>query len=163
MRKFVFRLQIVLDHALRQEEECLQELARLQGLLFLTVEAIERAKVDVQNMKVFLATQQQGVFDASRLMEWRMHLEALNGVVAAVEQERKALEGQVEAQRQRVLDARRKRQGLEKLRDKQYDDHRMEHERQELKNLEDITLPRHVARQTLVRADESREIAGKSR
>jgi flagellar export protein FliJ len=96
-------------------------------------------------------------------MEWRMHLEALNGVVAAVEQERKALEGQVEAQRQRVLDARRKRQGLEKLRDKQYDDHRMEHERQELKNLEDITLPRHVARQTLVRADESREIAGKSR
>lgn len=160
MRKFVFRLQIVLDQAQRHEEECLLELARRQGQLFLKIEAIERAKADVQNMKTFLAVQQQGVFDATRMLEWRMHLEALNSSVALLDGERLELETQVEAQRQCVLDARKKRQSLEKLREKQWDDYRIEHERQELKTLEDITLPRHAAQQALARADAARELVG---
>jgi flagellar FliJ protein len=146
MKKFIFRLQTVLDHALRLEEERLQELARLQSLLYLKQEEILRAQDACRKMRATIGEHQRGLFDAATLQHIRLHLEALQAEVVVREEERSALEAQIAAQMQQVMEARQKRQALEKLREKQWDAYRLASERQDLQNMEDVMLPRHAAR-----------------
>ncbi len=146
MKKFTFRLQTVLDHALQVEDDCLRELARLQHLRYLKAEEVARAHDAYRVMRGAIRERQLGLIDADALRRCYLHLDALQHTIAAREAERQTLDTEIAAQMQQVLEARQKRQALEKLRAKQWDAYRLASERADLQQMEDVMLPRHNAR-----------------
>ncbi|OPZ86114.1 MAG: Flagellar FliJ protein [bacterium ADurb.Bin429] len=161
MKKFSFRLQTVLDHALQVEDDCLRELARLQSLRYLKTEEIARAQDAYRVMRDAVGQRQRGLIDTDALRQCYLHLDALQQNIAARTEERQLLDEQIAEQMQRVLEARQKRQALEKLREKQWDAYRLASEREDLQQMEDVMLPRHNAR--LADARSEREARGVTR
>ena len=142
MKRFVFRLQVVLDRALEEEQELLKELAHEQYALTRQEQAIAEFITRRHGAREEMAEKQRTGCDVWELGQYRLHLDELANRLALLEDERKQQEARVEQARARVVEAMRKRQVLEKLREKQLNDYQETCAKEELRAMEETMLPR---------------------
>ncbi len=142
MKRFVFRLQVVLDRALDEEQALLKQLAHEQCVLTAKEQEIAEQHARRSETMAGMADRQRAGCEIWELQHHRLHLDALAGTLARLEDERQRQEERVDAARATVVEAMRKRQVLEKLREKQLADYQRAVDREELRNMEEIMLPR---------------------
>lgn len=142
MKKFVFRLQIVLDRALQQEEAKQLLLAQAQQLRALKEIEIERKHADRQEMLAHIAQKQQQTFDPWEMHQCHLHLSVLGNDLCTLRLQAEELDQHVLTAQQALAEAMRQRQLLEKLREKQRASYQREFEKDELKTMEEASLPR---------------------
>jgi flagellar export protein FliJ len=142
MRKFHFRLQPVLDQALARQQEVELELGRLREALRRELECLVRlgeARLERQRR---LRAASRGRLDLRRL-EWeRRDLERLVSAVAQQELITDDLQREIERTAEALVQAMRRRQMLENLRDRQHDAHRREMTRLEIRQTDELVTPR---------------------
>jgi len=142
MRKFHFRLQPVLDQALAREQEVELELGRLREALRRELESLVRLGEARLARQRRLREASRGRLDLRRL-EWeRRDLERLVGEVAQQEIVTADLEREIERTAEALVQAMRRRQMLEKLRDRQRDAHHREMTRLEIRQTDELVTPR---------------------
>jgi flagellar export protein FliJ len=152
MKRFIFRLQIVLDHALEVEEEEQHQLALALRNRALKEQEIVQAREKRRRQAEELGRFQQGTFDPKAVHGWLLYLDSLANRISELQSVAEALDARVNEQRQRLLVAMQKRQVLERLRDKHHEAYRKEAERIELQTMEEAVLPRLARRQAEERA-----------
>jgi flagellar FliJ protein len=142
MRKFHFRLQPVLDQALAQQRRIELELARLREALARELERLVRLGEARSARQRRVREASRGRLDLRRL-EWeRRDLERLVRAIAEQEMVRADLNREIERTSEALVQAMRRRQMLEKLRDRQHDEHRREMTRLEIRQVDDLVTPR---------------------
>jgi flagellar export protein FliJ len=151
MMSFVFRLQVVLDRALRQEEEECLRLARLQDAQAVKEAAVAAKQAARRTLCADLDTLQQGTFDAQRLHDGHLQRDALGNEEASLRAELNEIDALVAQQQRVVAEAMRKREMLEKLRDQQREAHDREAARKDYQQMEETVLPR-LARERMAEA-----------
>lgn len=95
---------------------------------------------------------QEGIFDPLEVHAGFLHLEALGNDLMELTTQRRELENRVAAKQRDLVEAMRKRQALEKLRDNQLKAYKKNIERLELQTMEEAVLPRLARRQAAERA-----------
>ncbi|NIM06543.1 MAG: flagellar export protein FliJ [Armatimonadetes bacterium] len=146
MRKFRFRLQTVLRHAERQEQRLKLELARLQEK-----RDEERARMDLlieirARTRGELLSRPGSTVDLDKIEALRRHLEDLSEKIDEQRALLARMEGEVADKTLEVIEAMKKRQMLEKLREREQREHHITLSRLEAKMLDDLAMPRHAAR-----------------
>lgn len=153
MKRFVYRLQLLLDRTTQLEEELQRQLE------FLRVEksAKEReitAKIAAQHaMRSFIAEKQKGCFNAWEQADYHLRLGAIGDQVAGLRRESDEIARRIAVQLANLTETMRKRQTLEKLKEKQHEMYRQEEARSELRTMEEAVLPRMARAQAVARAE----------
>jgi len=151
MKKFVFRPQVVLDRARDEEEQALQQMAGVQRELVEKDQEIARvADEHTTTLRAMTAAQQQ-TFEVEDIQRQRLHIDALNHLQMKLQDERALIQQRLDAAREALIEAMRKRQVLEKLRETHYTAYQKETQKQELQIMEDVKLPR-LARERMENA-----------
>lgn len=149
VRRFAFRLEPVLVHRRRREEETVRVLARTKGEVLTAEEALRRhaARRDrssVEARELFA----RGAFDADEAaLHWRFGECLVREGARLVEREREARE-RLEEAREAALAASRARRLLEMLKERCLREHRAQVAREEQKFLDEIAG---IARQRRLR------------
>ena len=126
MKKYLFRLQVVLDRAVAEEEEQLLHLARIRREIVAKEQEIAINRDAHAQLLQHMARLQASVFDPRDLLVAIGHQEALANDVTRLRSERDAIDRRIAQQQHCVMEAMRKRQLLDKLREKQLDEYRRE-------------------------------------
>lgn len=142
MKRFTFRLQVVLDRAKDEEDVLLKAMAQEQAALARKEQEMAEQATRRRDTLSAMTEKQRTGCDVWELQQYRLHLDALATRLAQLDQECAAQAQRVEQARARVVEAMRKRQVLEKLREKQLTAYQRECDREELRNMEETTLPR---------------------
>ena len=149
MKKFRFRLETVLEVALREEQRLTLELARLkmekqtaQRWLTRLTESRNRERI-----KLMEATAGEVALEDIKLL--RSHLDYLEERIEEQKAFLEALEPKIRAKMSEVTEAMKKRKTLERLKEKQIQEHQLEMLRQEAQFLDDTTTPRHALRRQM--------------
>lgn len=142
MKRFVFRLQVLLDQAEKREQE---EQKRLAALLE-TRERLLRAIATVQAARDALLDEitrlQQATLDLWLLQTCHARRETLGSDLVSLNDDLAAQEQRVRDQQRVLAEATHRRQGLENLREQHYEAYRREADLTELKEMEEVVLPR---------------------
>jgi len=146
MRKFRFRLQSVLRVAEREEQRLKLELARLQekkqeeqARLQALMEARSQARKE-------LLTKPGSTVDLDKVETLRRHLEDLSEKIIEQRENLARAEAEVADKTLELIEAMKKRQILEKLKEREEREHYITLSRLEAKILDDMNMPRHVAK-----------------
>jgi flagellar export protein FliJ len=138
MGKFKFRLATLLRLREATRDERRAELAQA----YRADEIIQKEKQRLAREMVALKDQARrasapGQLDLDRLLETRRHEVLLRSQQQHAEQQREAIQAEIERRRQVAVDANRQVRVLEQLRQRQYERHRREENRQEVKQLDE--------------------------
>lgn len=142
MKPFIFRLQVVLDRALEEEDRLLRQMAEAQQALAEKEQEIQRTSETRSATLQAMTDTQQRSFDVDELTRQRLHLEGLAILLATLQEQHTLLLQRLDAARATLIESMRKRQVLEKLRDEQHAAYRKDIEAQELRHMEEVKLPR---------------------
>ncbi|MHB9130795.1 MAG: flagellar export protein FliJ [Armatimonadota bacterium] len=142
MKQFIFRLQIVLDHTLKEEEAVQLQFAKLQQEVLLRDQLVFAKNEERRHLMQVMAHMQQQVFDAWELHCGKLQLDVLGNELTQLRTEREDAKQRMLAKQGELVEIMRKRQTLEKLRDKHFDAYRKGEERTELQVMEEAVLPR---------------------
>jgi flagellar export protein FliJ len=142
MRAFSFRLQVVLDRALEEEEAEVRRLGTLQHALAALETRMREVMAQRREEARGLAALQCEACDPHALHERYLFLDALAARLAEMDEERTRQQQAITAQRERVAAAMRKRQTLEKLKDKARAEYQHAFQLAELQAMEECVLPR---------------------
>lgn len=138
MRRFRFRLQGLLRVCVLREREARCSLAHLLRALEEAHHAHQEAQRALKEAEERLRTADR----ADRLRIASAHLEAARREVLEAQKRRVDLQQRVEAAWARFLQVRRRRQVVERLRDRRLRQHREEEGRREQMQLDDIATTR---------------------
>ncbi len=142
MKAFAFRLQVVLDRALDEEETEVRRLGELQHALAALEGSLGAVRAERREETRHLAAAQCVACEPHLLHERYLYLNALATHITELEDERTRQQQAVDTQRDRVTVAMRKRQTLERLKEKAHTEYRREEQRYELAAMEESVLPR---------------------
>jgi len=151
MKKFVFRPQVVLDRTCEEEERLLLHMASIQHELAGKDHEIARTSGERKATLQVMTETQREHFDVEEVYQQRLHLDALDVLLARLHDERAAIQQRLDAARNAVIETMRKRKVLEKLRATHFAAYRKEVEKQELQVMEDAKLPQ-FARERMEKA-----------
>jgi flagellar export protein FliJ len=158
MRKFSFRLQPVLDQALAHQRRIELELGRLRETLRAELEHLVRLGEARSARQRRLREASQGRLDLRRL-EWeRRDLERLAREVAQQQLVMDDLQAEIERTSDALVQAMRRRQMLENLRDRQRDEHQREMMRLEIRQTDDLVTPRFPRADAAIRSPARQEV-----
>ena len=143
MKKFQFKLQAVLNHTECEEEQRKLELAQLHFKKQQAELELERLVLARMRSREKLTAQQSGTLDMEEINSLREHIEQLSAQVEQQRQQVEALEVEVAAKTEEVLQAMKKRQMLEKLREREEQEYNLAANRLEEKLLDDLIGPRY--------------------
>jgi len=159
MRKFHFRLQPVLDQALAQQRRIEIELGRLRAVLSRELDRLLRLGEARSDRRRRFCDAARGRLDL-RQLEWeRRDLERLLRAVAEQEILTNDLQREIERTSEALVQAMRRRQMLENLRDRRRDDHRREMTRLEIRQADDLVTPRFHRSQAALQSPTRRQEA----
>lgn len=138
MARFVFKLQALLDLRVREEERCQQALAEvtrartsLENMLRSHQQRISGQKFEMRNRLV-------GSIDTAEL---RLHAHATIGVMREAQSAAIELAGLIRRQevaREGLVEARARRRAVELIRERRLAEWRLEQERREVADLDDL-------------------------
>jgi len=149
MKKFRFRLETVLQVALREEQRLTLELARLKMEKQTAQRWLARLTESRNRERVKLMEETEGEVALEDIKLLRAHLDYLAERIDEQRSFLAALEPKILAKMTEVTDAMKKRKTLERLKEKQIQEHQLETLRQEAKFLDDTTTPRHALRRKM--------------
>lgn len=144
MKRFHFTLEALLDLRRRKEDECKQELAKVNTRLLDAqggLRAIEQEWVELQNSE--LERRKRGVTPESmgQAVAYRLHLEH-KAILQELEIRRIAAEQ--EQKRHMLVKATQERKALENLRERRYEEWRKIANRAEAKTIDDLCQIQYV-------------------
>lgn len=145
MKKFKFKLQILLDEKQKKLEDKQLELSKIQYLLKQQEEVlnslIEKHKSTLKNLENMLDENKNAI----DLISIDMHKRFLEKLSLDIQNQHKIIADTTEARdlkKQEVIEAMKETKMLEKLKEKHYKEFLIEFETQSQKELEDITQAR---------------------
>ncbi|MBC8366627.1 flagellar export protein FliJ [bacterium] len=137
MARFRFRLERIRKLRKREEDTVARELGELLGRRALILREID----DYQGRRRSLMTRrgdlQTGEVHVSAVSHNALQLEAVGRGEAHLRGKLTPLEKEISRKREALLERSRKRKALDKLRERQGNEHRVEEDRQELKEADD--------------------------
>ncbi len=142
MRKFVFRLQPMLNLAEKREEEEKRRLGVIQQALSAKEQQLAHTAQARRQLQAQLSAQQQREFDPRALQWGYLQLEAFATDLARLRDEKTEILQRMSAQQEELARAMQERKTLEKLHEKQLEAYRAELARFELQTMEESVLPR---------------------
>ncbi len=144
---FQFSLQKVLELRQRLEQQAAIELGRFQSLENQAKKKLTLQEKERQEQLVAWREKNHGQLNIGELESYQRWLEVLDQAIARQEALAKELQASVKQQTDKYLAARRKRETLEKLREKEYAEFRQEVLGKEQRELDDIAATRFVQRE----------------
>jgi flagellar FliJ protein len=144
---FQFSLQKVLELRQRLEQQAAIELGRFQSLENQAKKKLTLQEKERQEQLVAWREKNHGQLNIGELESYQRWLEVLDQAIARQEALAKELQASVKQQTDKYLAARRKRETLEKLREKKYAEFRQEVLGKEQRELDDLAATRFVQRE----------------
>jgi flagellar FliJ protein len=139
MKKFTFNLQSVLDHRLLLEEREQEKLLKIQQEIALAEATREQLRNEIHAMRLQMAQSEPGEVQVEKVLQVTRYVGKLEGDVAALTRELAQLEQEQRSQSQVFLEARRKREVLENLKDKNLNQYQRELSAMEQKLLDELS------------------------
>jgi len=143
MKAFTFRLQVLLDQAVREEEARVLALAELQRKHAEALNGLTLAEGARTDLLACMQREQQQPCLPCDLLRGYLRLDILTGECRCRKAEEREVYSAVLQQLACVTEAMRQRQVYERLREKQAEAHRLAAEESEHKSMEDTVLPRY--------------------
>lgn len=141
MAQFVFSLEGVLRHREHVEQQCQRDLARLQEQMRLAQgelrgleQSLQASLNDVRQNRLI------GKLDIPFLAAYRRYTASVKRKGTVMAQKMALLQRDIDAARKRLADAARQRKIMEKLRDKQKERWKLEIDRKEAADLDEISM-----------------------
>ncbi len=146
MKKFSFNLQSVLDHRLLLEEREQEKLFKIQQEL--AAAEVERQQLleEIHLGRQRMAYPEPGEVKVDEIVQAARYVEKLEGSVAALAQKIAKLEDAKRLQAERLIEARRSREILEKLKEKSLARHGRDVQTMEQKLLDELTAVKFAPR-----------------
>jgi len=152
MKRFVFRLQVLLDQALRTEDEERRRLAQLLQEREAHLRTIARAQALHAAVLQEINRLQQAIIDVLHIQACHLRREALGNDLQQYHNELAAIDERVRQQQWVLAEASHRRQALDNVRQRQYEEYQRLVEKQELQEMEEAVLPRLAREQALALA-----------
>lgn len=139
MKKFFFNLQSVLDHRLLLEEREQEKLLKLQQAQAAAEAERQQLQEEIHLRRQQMAHPEPGEIKVGEMLQTARYVEKLEGIAAAVSQRIAKLEDEKRLQAERLIEARRKREVLDNLKEKSLVQHEREVQTMEQKLLDELT------------------------
>jgi flagellar protein FliJ len=146
MRGFRFKLQSVLNHAEREEERRKLELAWLRVQRQEEEMKLAELQQDRTATRAEYLRRSVGPVEVDSLENLHQHLEHLDAAIAAKRHQIAKLDESILAKTAEVVEAMKKRQMLEKLRERAKTEYDLAFNRMEARLLDETTAPRYATR-----------------
>jgi len=138
MAGFQFRLQTVLDHRERVEDEAQRRLAQILRQRMILEHQIRRMQQDITDSRQNLAQGLVGEVDVRQVSQFAHHSIQARQRAQSVVRRLAALEGEIQQARQALLEAARDRKALQLLRDRHHREWQRQQNRLEEAALEEL-------------------------
>ncbi|MEW5978227.1 MAG: flagellar export protein FliJ [Acidobacteriota bacterium] len=142
MKRFTFTLESVLNHRKLLEENEQTALASIRQALCLKTEERDRLQDQIALSRESVKECASGVVDMERLRILNRFIEKLETDLQSVRQALLDLKNREQAQIQRWVEARKRKEILEKLKEKSFSTYERAHREMEQKLLDDLTTGR---------------------
>ena len=139
MKKFTFNLQSVLDHRLLLEEREQEKLLKIQQEIALAEATREQLRTEIHGLRLQMAQPEPGEVHVEKVLQVTRYVGKLEADVAALTRKLAQLEQEQRSQSQGFLEARRKREVLENLKDKNLNQYQRELSAMEQKLLDELS------------------------
>lgn len=144
MPRFIFTLEPVLDHRKRIEDQSQRELARHLRQQMILMDQLRQMQQTIRASKHDLADGLIGRVDMTRVSDFARYAGQTSIRAQQIVQRLAGLQQQIDAARQKLMEATRQRKALELLRDRRLAAWRQQEERRQTAELDDLTLQRHL-------------------
>jgi flagellar export protein FliJ len=144
VKKFKFKLQIVLDKRQKELEDRQLEMAQIQSILKQQTDKLEML-INSQNLTKSALETMLGNSQNIDLVSIKIHQDYIDKLSGDIQNQHKIIsdtEQELEAKQQEVIEALKAAKMLEKLKEKHHREFLVEFEFQQQKELEDITQAR---------------------
>ena len=139
MKKFTFNLQSVLDHRLLLEEREQEKLLKIQQEIALAEAGRQRLRNEIHELRLQMAQPEPGEVHVEKVLQVTRYVGKLEADVAALTRKLAKMEQEQRSQSQVFLEARRKREVLENLKDKNLNQYQRELSAMEQKLLDELS------------------------
>ena len=139
MKKFTFNLQSVLDHRLLLEDREQEKLLKIQQEIALAEAGRQRVRTEIHELRLQMAQPEPGEVHVEKVLQVARYVGKLEADVAALTRKLAQLEQEKRSQSQVFLEARRKREVLENLKDKNLNQYQRELSAMEQKLLDELS------------------------
>ena len=146
MKKFTFNLQSVLDHRLLLEEREQEKLLKIQQETTLAEVSRQQLRTEIHGLRLQMAQPEPGEVHVEKVLQVTRYIGKLEDNVVALTRKIAQLEQQKRTQSQVFLEARRKREVLENLKDKNLDQYQRELSAMEQKLLDELSAVKFATR-----------------
>jgi len=139
MKKFTFNLQSVLDHRQMLEEREQEKLVRIQQEITLAEAGRQQLSNEIHELRLQMARPEPGEIDVEKVTHVTRYMGKLEEDVTTLVRKLSQLEQQKRAQADRVVEARRNREVLESLKEKNFVQYERESNAMEQKLLDELS------------------------
>ncbi len=143
-KKFQFRLEPVLTQRRAQEESCQRDLAKSLRQRMILQDQLQKMQHTITQSKQQLADGLVGAVDVGRISEFTRYSGQVTQRAHAFVMKLAGVEQQIQATRNRLMEATRARKALELLRQQRYQQWKRIVERQEARQLDEIASMRYA-------------------
>jgi len=140
MKKFTFNLQSVLDHRLLLEEREQEKLLRIQQEITLAEAGLQQLRNEIHELRLRMAQPEPGEVHVEKVLQVTRYVGKLEDDGAALARKITQLEQQKRSQSEVWLEARRNREVLENLKDKNLTQYQREASAMEQKLLDELAV-----------------------
>lgn len=138
MKRFTFNLQSVLDHRLLLEEREQEKLSKIQQEIALAEAGRQRLRNEIHELRLQMAQPEPGEVHVEKVLQVTRYVGKLEEDVAALARKIAQLEQQKRSQSEVLLEARRNREVLENLKNKNLAQYEREASAMEQKLLDEL-------------------------
>ena len=146
MKKFSFNLESVLNHRRMMEDDELQKLMKIQHAIARVEMKKHKIQEEISNNRQTMKLQGAGEVNIQEIRQRHLYLEKLERDSLALGQQTIKLEEEKRMQSERLVQARKKREILEKLKEKGIDSHQRELREVEQKLLDELSTVKFARR-----------------
>jgi flagellar FliJ protein len=144
MAHFVFRFETLLEQRQRVEDDRQRDLARLLRQRMILESELTRMQQTITQSKHLLADSLVGKVNLDLVANFTRYSGQATQRARQIVVKLAAMQNQVQASRQRLLDATRARRALELLRDRHFQQWKRQEQRRETRRLDELTSQRYA-------------------
>ncbi len=146
MRKFVFRLENLLQHRTHLEEKERNKFSHMRAELLAELSHRHALQIQQRNALAELIDKNSGVYDAQEISWFYLYLDRLDHEIHRSNERAAQLEKNLEAQKQIMVEAARHKQMIENLKTKRYKEYCVALDREDQKSVDEIVVTRFARR-----------------
>ena len=143
MARFQFRFETVLQHRRTLEDACQRDLAKELRQRMILEDQLRQMQQTIVSSKRELGSALTGCVEMTQIAQFARYSGQVTQRAYALVARLATIERQVDQARQRLVDATRDRKAIEILRQRHYERWRLEQERRETAELDELALQAH--------------------